>query len=333
MRLATGGEYQWRRDGPPHLFNPETVFRLQHATRARRYDVFREYTRLVDDQSSSLMTLRGLFRFAPSHRHPVPLDEVEPIESIVQRFNTGAMSYGSISKEAHETLAIAMNRLGGAVEHGRGRRGRRPAARPRAAQPDQAGRLRPVRRDEHVPEPRGRHPDQDGAGREARRGRPAAAREDVPVDRPHPALDRGRRPHLAAAAPRHLLDRGPQAADLRPEARQPGGPHPREAREPVRHRRGRGRGDEGEGRRGARLRPRRRHRRQPAQLAEARGHPVGARPRRDPADADAERAPRPRHRAGRRPDEVRPRRDRRRAARRGGVRLRDRAARRLAAAS
>jgi glutamate synthase (NADPH/NADH) large chain len=120
MRLATGGEYQWRRDGPPHLFNPETVFRLQHATRARRYDVFREYTRLVDDQSSSLMTLRGLFRFAPSHRHPVPLDEVEPIESIVQRFNTGAMSYGSISKEAHETLAIAMNRLGGRSNTGEG---------------------------------------------------------------------------------------------------------------------------------------------------------------------------------------------------------------------
>jgi glutamate synthase (NADPH/NADH) large chain len=120
MRLATGGEYQWRRDGPPHLFNPETVFRLQHATRARRYDVFKEYTTLVDDQSRSLMTLRGLFRFAPTHRHPVPLDEVEPIESIVRRFNTGAMSYGSISKEAHETLAIAMNRLGARSNTGEG---------------------------------------------------------------------------------------------------------------------------------------------------------------------------------------------------------------------
>ena len=120
MRLATGGEYQWRRDGPPHLFNPETVFRLQHSTRARRYDVCREYTKLVDDQSSHLMTLRGLFRFSPTHRHPVPLDEVEPIESIVKRFNTGAMSYGSISKEAHETLAIAMNRLGGRSNTGEG---------------------------------------------------------------------------------------------------------------------------------------------------------------------------------------------------------------------
>ncbi|MDQ1514150.1 MAG: glutamate synthase large chain, partial [Microbacteriaceae bacterium] len=120
MRLTTGGEYQWRRDGPPHLFNPETVFRLQHSTRARRYDVFREYTKLVDDQSTDLMTLRGLFRFATPHRRPVPLDQVEPIESIVKRFNTGAMSYGSISKEAHETLAIAMNRLGGRSNTGEG---------------------------------------------------------------------------------------------------------------------------------------------------------------------------------------------------------------------
>ena len=118
--LATGGEYQWRRGGPPHLFNPETVFRLQHATRSRRYDVFKEYTHLVDDQAKELMTLRGMFRFASAHRDPVPLDEVESIESIVTRFNTGAMSYGSISKEAHETLAIAMNRLGGRSNTGEG---------------------------------------------------------------------------------------------------------------------------------------------------------------------------------------------------------------------
>ncbi|WP_375406189.1 glutamate synthase large subunit, partial [uncultured Amnibacterium sp.] len=118
--LATGGEYQWRRGGPKHLFNPETVFRLQHSTRARRYDVFKEYTHLVDDQATDLMTLRGMFRFASEHRDPVPLDEVESIESIVTRFNTGAMSYGSISKEAHETLAIAMNRLGGRSNTGEG---------------------------------------------------------------------------------------------------------------------------------------------------------------------------------------------------------------------
>ncbi len=76
-RLQTGGEYQWRREGPPHLFNPDTVFRLQHATRSRRYDIFREYSQAVDDQSEQLMTLRGLFRFAQGARKPVPLDEVE----------------------------------------------------------------------------------------------------------------------------------------------------------------------------------------------------------------------------------------------------------------
>ncbi|MFZ7088664.1 glutamate synthase large subunit [Curtobacterium sp. RRHDQ10] len=119
-RLATGGEYQWRREGPPHLFNPETVFRLQHATRARRYDIFREYSKAVDDQAEQLMTLRGLFRFTTGLRPAVPLDEVEPIEEIVKRFNTGAMSYGSISQEAHETLAIAMNRLGGRSNTGEG---------------------------------------------------------------------------------------------------------------------------------------------------------------------------------------------------------------------
>ncbi|MFF2051985.1 glutamate synthase large subunit [Leifsonia sp. NPDC058194] len=119
-RLATGGEYQWRRDGAPHLFNPETVFRLQHSTRTRRYDVFREYTKLVDDQAESLMTLRGMFALKSGARTPVPLDEVESVESIVKRFSTGAMSYGSISKEAHETLAIAMNRLGAKSNTGEG---------------------------------------------------------------------------------------------------------------------------------------------------------------------------------------------------------------------
>jgi glutamate synthase (NADPH/NADH) large chain len=119
-RLAVGGEYQWRRDGPPHMFNPDTVFRLQHSTRARRYDIFRDYTRLVDEQAESLRTLRGLFKLRTGVRPEVPLDEVEPVESIVKRFNTGAMSYGSISQEAHETLAIAMNRLGGRSNTGEG---------------------------------------------------------------------------------------------------------------------------------------------------------------------------------------------------------------------
>ncbi|MGZ4637087.1 glutamate synthase large subunit, partial [Oryzihumus sp.] len=119
-KLEVGGEYQWRREGEPHLFDPETVFRLQHSTRARRFDVFRQYTARVDEQSERLMTLRGLFELASEGRTPVPLDEVEPVSEIVKRFNTGAMSYGSISQEAHETLAVAMNNLGGRSNTGEG---------------------------------------------------------------------------------------------------------------------------------------------------------------------------------------------------------------------
>ncbi|MAP63248.1 MAG: glutamate synthase large subunit [Microbacterium sp.] len=119
-RLWTGGEYQWRRDGSPHLFNPDTVFRLQHATRTGRYDIFREYTKLVDDQAAELKTLRGMFTLRTDKRTPIPIDEVEPVSEIVKRFQTGAMSYGSISKEAHETLAIAMNRIGGKSNTGEG---------------------------------------------------------------------------------------------------------------------------------------------------------------------------------------------------------------------
>ncbi|PFG43097.1 glutamate synthase (NADH) large subunit [Isoptericola jiangsuensis] len=118
-RLTTGGEYQWRRDGEEHLFDPETVFRLQHATRSGRMDIFRQYTHRVDEQSERLMTLRGLLRFAEG-REPVPLDEVEPVSEIVKRFNTGAMSYGAISQEMHETLAVAMNQLDGRSNSGEG---------------------------------------------------------------------------------------------------------------------------------------------------------------------------------------------------------------------
>ncbi|MFF3688528.1 glutamate synthase large subunit [Streptomyces sp. NPDC002187] len=117
--LDIGGEYQWRREGEPHLFDPETVFRLQHATRNRRYDIFKKYTDRVNEQSERLMTLRGLFGFK-SGREPISIDEVEPVSEIVKRFSTGAMSYGSISREAHETLAIAMNQLGGKSNTGEG---------------------------------------------------------------------------------------------------------------------------------------------------------------------------------------------------------------------
>jgi glutamate synthase (NADPH/NADH) large chain len=119
-KLQIGGEYQWRRDGEPHLFDPETVFTLQHATRSKRFDIFKRYTTRVDDQSRRLMTLRGLFTFKPGVRQPVPIDQVEPASEILKRFATGAMSYGSISQEAHETLAIAMNRIGGKSNTGEG---------------------------------------------------------------------------------------------------------------------------------------------------------------------------------------------------------------------
>ncbi|ALG11167.1 glutamate synthase large subunit [Kibdelosporangium phytohabitans] len=117
--LETGGDYQWRREGEAHLFNPQTVFKLQHSTRSGRYEIFKEYTRGVDEQSARLMTLRGLFDFKAG-REPVPIEEVEPVSDIVRRFATGAISYGSISKEMHEVLAIAMNRIGGKSNTGEG---------------------------------------------------------------------------------------------------------------------------------------------------------------------------------------------------------------------
>ncbi len=119
-RLPIGGEYQWRRDGEPHLFNPETVFALQHSTRNKRYDIFKRYTNSVNEQSKSLMTLRGLFQFKEGVQPAIPIEEVESARSIIARFSTGAMSYGSISQEAHETLAIAMNRLGAKSNTGEG---------------------------------------------------------------------------------------------------------------------------------------------------------------------------------------------------------------------
>ncbi len=135
-RLDVGGEYLWRREGELHLFNPETVFLLQHATRARRYEVFGEYCDKVEQLNRDGGTLRGLFEFKFGQRTPVPIAEVEPVSSIVTRFATGAMSYGSISAEAHETLAIAMNRLGGKSNSGEG------GEDARRYEPDEHGDLR-----------------------------------------------------------------------------------------------------------------------------------------------------------------------------------------------
>ena len=121
--IEVGGEYQWRREGEYHLFNPTTVHKLQHSTRTQRYDIFKQYTEAVDGQAARLATLRGLFRLRSAEelgRTPIPIEEVEPVSEIVKRFNTGAMSYGSISAESHETLAIAMNRLGARSNTGEG---------------------------------------------------------------------------------------------------------------------------------------------------------------------------------------------------------------------
>ena len=123
-QLDYGGQYQWRRDGELHLFNPDTIFKLQHATRTGQEKIFREYTALVNEQSERMATLRGLFDIK-SDRAPVPIEEVEPVESLFKRFATGAMSFGSISAEAHETLAIAMNRIGGKSNTGEGGEDRR----------------------------------------------------------------------------------------------------------------------------------------------------------------------------------------------------------------
>jgi len=118
LDLEIGGEYRWRRDGEKHQFNPITVAKLQKAVRNNEPNTYKEYAQLINEQSKHLMTIRGLFEF--SNFDPIPLEEVEPWTEIVKRFKTGAMSYGSISKEAHENLAIAMNRIGGKSNSGEG---------------------------------------------------------------------------------------------------------------------------------------------------------------------------------------------------------------------
>ncbi|MDR1189163.1 MAG: glutamate synthase large subunit [Bifidobacteriaceae bacterium] len=118
--LPSGGQYKWRRHGETHLFTPDTIFELQAATRRGDYAMFKRYSARIDDQAKELATIRGLFTFKRGLRPKVPLEQVEPAEAIIRRFSTGAMSYGSISMEAHQTLAIAMNRIGGKSNTGEG---------------------------------------------------------------------------------------------------------------------------------------------------------------------------------------------------------------------
>ncbi|MFD1315415.1 glutamate synthase large subunit [Namhaeicola litoreus] len=118
LDIEIGGDYRWRRNGEQHMFNPTTVAKLQQAVRTNSFDSYQTYANYINDQTKHLMTLRGMFEF--QNLDPIPLDEVEPWTDIVKRFKTGAMSYGSISKEAHENLAIAMNRIGGKSNSGEG---------------------------------------------------------------------------------------------------------------------------------------------------------------------------------------------------------------------
>ena len=188
--LEVGGEYQWRREGEIHLFNPETVYLLQHCDPVQAGEVFRRYTDAVEPAVPGGRHPARAVRAPDRDREPVPLDEVEPVDEIVKRFVTGAMSYGSISVEAHQTLAIAMNRLGGRSNTGEGGE-------------DVDRLLDPVRRSAIKQVASGRFgvtsaylvnadrdPDQDGAGRQARRGRPAPGAQGVPVDRRDPARHR-----------------------------------------------------------------------------------------------------------------------------------------------
>ena len=118
--LDAGGEYAWRVRGEEHMWTPDAIAKLQHGVRANRFETYKEYAQLINDQSRRHMTLRGLFEFKVDPAKAIPLDEVEPAAEIVKRFATGAMSLGSISTEAHATLAVAMNRIGGKSNTGEG---------------------------------------------------------------------------------------------------------------------------------------------------------------------------------------------------------------------
>ena len=204
-----------------------------------------QYTATVDELAARGRLAARAVRAAHGGRAPIPIDEVEPVSEIVKRFATGAMSYGSISAEAHETLAIAMNRLGGRSNTGEGGEDVDRLHDPAPPLGGQAGRQRTVRGHHRVPGQRRRPADQDGAGRQARRGRPAARQQGVAVDRQDPARHPGRRPDLAAAAPRHLLHRGPGPAGPRPQERQPGRAGARQAGLRGRRRHGRRRRRQG----------------------------------------------------------------------------------------
>jgi hypothetical protein len=312
--LLVGGDYQWRNDGEFHLFNPD--HHPQAAKAVRGGDVYAA-TSLQGVLRRWSTTRKNLARcagcstssFAPDRSRSKRSSRRAPS---CKRFKTGAMSYGSISKEAHETLAIAMNRIGGKSNTGEG--GEDPERYTWTndgrlqEQRHQAGGVGPLRRHQRVSGQRQGDADQDGAGRQAGRGRAVARRQGLPVDRQGAPLDAGRGADLAAPAPRHLFHRGPGGADPRPEERQPRtrasasswsrrwawAPSPRawpRAR-----------------RRDPDFRPRRRHGRVAADEHQARRAAVGTGAGRDAPDAGAQQPAQPRVAGDRRPAQDRARR-------------------------
>ena len=226
--LPVGGVYAWRRDGEHHMWNPETIALLQHAVRGRqrrRAGEVRRVRRAGQRRRRAPGDAARAADASATDREPIPLDEVEPAKEIVKRFATGAMSLGLDLHRGPRDAGDRDEPPRRPLEHGRGRGGPAPlhARRQRRPAPlgDQAGRLGPLRRDDPLPRQRRPAADQDGPGRQARRGRPAARPQGRQVHRLGAPHDAGRRPDLAAAAPRHLLDRGPQAAHLRPALREP----------------------------------------------------------------------------------------------------------------
>ncbi len=256
------------------MWRPSVVADLQHAVRGNLPDKYRSYAQQINDQSEQLMTLRGLFRLKSAEemgRKPVPLEEVEPAANIVKRFSTGRHELRlDLARGAHHARHRHEPHRR-QVQHRRGRRGGGPlqaaAQRRFHALGHQAGGVGPLRRDGGVSRQLQHDADQDGAGRQARRGRPAARPQGRRHHRQGAPFDAGRGPDLAAAAPRHLFDRGPGAADLRPEERQPGGRRVGEARLRGRRRHGGGGRRQGARRPRDHLRLRGRHRRLAADLA------------------------------------------------------------------
>ena len=218
--LPAGGVYAWRRDGEFHGWNPETIATLQQAAREEDgADAYERFATYVNEVAVPKSSLRGLLRFKDAVE-PLPLEEIEPAAEIVKRFKSGGMSLGRAVSRGARDARDGDEPPRRQVEHRRGRRG--PGAlRRRAPLVDQAGRVRALRRDRALPRERRRAPDQGRPGRQARRGRPAAGPQGRPLHRAPAPLDAGRRPDLAAAASRHLLDRGPEAAHLRPALREP----------------------------------------------------------------------------------------------------------------